>query len=129
MRITSGALVVGLVVVACGPEVSVTRTSSYAALPDNCAVDIVEGDLSKLTATSSSPYEVVGAITFGESGHVQPFSKEHMEKIRPSVCRLGGTGVILGMSSSHVGTSTAYWVLRKRRQPEAPPAASPGLQL
>jgi hypothetical protein len=105
---------VGVFLCACGPSVAVTRTASYAPLPDNCSVEIVEGDIG---AQLVGPYELIGDISFGQWGDTQPFSKEHMAKIQPNVCKLGGNAVALVVSARDGWTLTSYWVLRRRPPP------------
>ena len=121
-RMKLGALLLCLLT-ACGPSVMVGRMAYFPPRGEDCQVQILNGALMTPAtfAAADSPYEIVGTVALGETGHQDPFSERYLAIVRPNACRMGGDAISLMSSQTFSspqlirdGTSTAYVILHKR---------------
>jgi hypothetical protein len=128
MRIVRYAVVV-MLVVGCGPKAMISETRMIQAAPrePNCSLELVTVDITAMTFNQT--WEVLGYVTFTDTGTQDPTAEENRKLVRPRACAMGGTSIALGMNSTNTtqlgqqGSGIMYMVLRPKSATPPPPTA------
>ena len=117
--------VVALLACACGPAINETRVQSYPSRGETCELEFIKLDMNDLSSPQGT-WEVVGYVTVGDRGMLDPFSEDNRAIVRPRACGMGGEGVAIMLNSStttalQTGSSVSYAVLRHRTTESAAP--------
>ncbi|HVY30947.1 MAG TPA: hypothetical protein VHB79_30515 [Polyangiaceae bacterium] len=115
---TGSLSVVALLACACGPAINETRVQSYPSRREKCELEFIKLDMNDLSSPQGT-WQVVGYVTVGDTGALDPFSEGNRAIVRPRACGMGGEGVAIMLNSStttalQTGSSISYAVLRHR---------------
>jgi hypothetical protein len=111
--------------VACGPGVGEMRMQSYPSRGANCELEFVKLDMQDLSSPTGK-WEMIGYVTLGDNGKLDPFSDENRALVRPRACDMGGEAVTIANSASNetllsTGSAVSYGILRHREAKDAAP--------
>lgn len=109
---------VALLACACGPAINETRVQSFPSRGEACKLEFIKLDMNDLSSPQGT-WQVVGYVTVGDRGTLDPFSEDNRAIVRPRACGMGGEGVAIILNSSttaawQTGSSISYAVLRHR---------------
>jgi len=113
-------LVLSSVVLACGAKevVSDTRVAYAPPRAADCELEFTEVDMTDVSFHDS--WQLLGYISFGDSGKQDPRAEENQALARPMACDMGGTAMgVAGTSTSSnfAGDSSVITYLVMRPKP------------
>jgi hypothetical protein len=107
------------------PAISESRMTIHPANAPDCLLMFLRSDMTKMMP--GGEWEVVGFVTIGAEGEIDPTDEKYRELVRPRACAMGGEAVTVFIASRNqsdlgVGAGVIYGVLRR---PTPAPAGGP----
>lgn len=129
MKTTYSIMLLGVMALgsACGPGIGEARIVMAPPREPNCQLEFLQIPMQNVMDPAGQ-WELIGTVSLGERGTVDPFSPRYRDIVRPRACSMGGSAVILWNSSTaqngigETSTGTVYGILRPRAAAGAPAA-------
>lgn len=97
-------------------QITETRMIIAPARGADCPLEFVEADMEKMRP--GGEWEVLGYVTIGKVGQMDPLDEKFRKIVRPRACKMGGEAIAVMTSATNntamgTGSGTVYGVLRR----------------